>query len=54
VDENDYVFDCCPSVLEMVEPQGGKNQEDMFVELYSDGENRQRYASSFDHTHSRF
>lgn len=35
--------DCCPSVLEMVEPEGGRNQEDMFVELYREGDNRQRF-----------
>ncbi|KAK5650453.1 hypothetical protein RI129_001482 [Pyrocoelia pectoralis] len=35
--------DCCPSVLEMVEPEGGKNQDDQYVELYRDGENRQRF-----------
>ncbi|XP_017783987.1 PREDICTED: uncharacterized protein LOC108567808 [Nicrophorus vespilloides] len=35
--------DCCPSVLEMVEPEGGKNQDDQYVELYRDGNNRQRF-----------
>ncbi|XP_077290265.1 uncharacterized protein LOC143914049 [Arctopsyche grandis] len=35
--------DCCPSVLEMVEPTGGKNQQDMYVELYRDGDIRQRF-----------
>lgn len=35
--------ECCPSVLEMVEPEGGKNQEDQYVELYRDGSNRQRF-----------
>lgn len=35
--------ECCPSVLEMVEPEGGKNQEGQYVELYRNGENRQRF-----------
>lgn len=35
--------DCCPAVLEMVEPEGGKNQEDQYVELWRDGETRQRF-----------
>lgn len=35
--------DCCPSVLEMVEPEGGKNQVDQYVELYRDGDHRQRF-----------
>ena len=26
--------DCCPSVMEMVQPKGGRNQEGMYVELY--------------------
>nr|CAD7414784.1 unnamed protein product [Timema poppensis] len=35
--------DCCPSVLEMVEPEGGKNADDMYVELFRDGDKRQRF-----------
>lgn len=35
--------DCCPSVFEMVEPEGGKNQDDQYVELYRDGNNKQRF-----------
>lgn len=35
--------DCCPSVVEMVEPEGGKNMDGMYVELYRDGHNRQRF-----------
>ncbi|KAJ3664601.1 hypothetical protein Zmor_000156 [Zophobas morio] len=35
--------DCCPSVLEMIEPEGGKNQDDEYVELYRDGDYRQRF-----------
>jgi hypothetical protein len=35
--------DCCPSVLEMIEPDGGKNQDDQYVELYRDGDYRQRF-----------
>lgn len=41
--KNRSLVDCCPSVLEMVEPEGGKNQEDQYVELYRDGTNRQRF-----------
>lgn len=41
--KNRSAVDCCPSVLEMVEPEGGKNQNDQYVELYRDGENRQRF-----------
>lgn len=26
--------DCCPSVMEMVQPKGGRNQEGLYVELY--------------------
>ena len=36
-------YNCCPTVTEMVEPTGGKNQNDMFVELYRDGSNGQRF-----------
>ncbi|EEZ98286.1 uncharacterized protein LOC103315170 [Tribolium castaneum] len=35
--------ECCPSVLEMIEPQGGKNRQDQFVELYRDGDYTQRF-----------
>lgn len=35
--------DCCPSVIEMIEPTGGKNQEGLYVELYSDDKNKQRF-----------
>lgn len=41
--KNRSAVDCCPSVLEMVEPEGGTNQDDQYVELYRDGENRQRF-----------
>lgn len=34
--------DCCPSVLEMVEPEGGKNDQDIYVELYKSDNYRQR------------
>lgn len=40
---NRTAVDCCPSVLEMVEPDGGQNQDDEYVELYRDGDNRQRF-----------
>lgn len=35
--------DCCPSVIEMIEPEGGRNQEGEYVVLYRDGEYRQRF-----------
>lgn len=35
--------DCCPTIEEMVEPVGGRNRQDMYVELYRDGENAQRF-----------
>ncbi|XP_016838315.1 uncharacterized protein LOC107980723 [Nasonia vitripennis] len=41
--EEGLPVDCCPTIEEMVEPQGGRNREDMFVELYRDGENAQRF-----------
>lgn len=41
--KNRTIIDCCPSVLEMIEPEGGKNQDDQFVELYRDGNYRQRF-----------
>lgn len=41
--KNHPAADCCPSVLEMVEPEGGKNQDDQYVVLYRNGENRQRF-----------
>lgn len=36
-------IDCCPTDEEMTEPEGGRNREGMFVELYRDGENVQRF-----------
>lgn len=41
--EEGHPVECCPSRLDMIEPEGGKNQDDMYVELYKDGENRQRF-----------
>ncbi|KAJ9601092.1 hypothetical protein L9F63_000758, partial [Diploptera punctata] len=35
--------DCCPSVEEMVEPEGGKNKNDMYVVLFRNGDMRQRF-----------
>ncbi|KAH1028251.1 uncharacterized protein LOC109540843 isoform X1 [Dendroctonus ponderosae] len=35
--------DCCPSVIEMVEPEGGKNDQDIYVELYKSDNYRQRF-----------
>ncbi|VEN62221.1 unnamed protein product [Callosobruchus maculatus] len=36
-------IDCCPTVMEMVEPHGGKNQDGIFVELYRDQNYKQRF-----------
>lgn len=41
--EEGLPVDCCPTLEEMVEPQGGRNRQDMYVELYRDGENAQRF-----------
>ncbi|XP_046678162.1 uncharacterized protein LOC124366014 [Homalodisca vitripennis] len=41
--EKGLPVDCCPSTLEMVEPQGGINQDGMLVELYSEIQNTQRF-----------
>lgn len=41
--EEGLPVDCCPTIEEMVEPQGGRNRQDMYVELYRDGENAQRF-----------
>lgn len=41
--ENGYPVDCCPTKEEMTQPRGGRNQKDMYVELYQDGENVQRF-----------
>ena len=41
--EEGLPVDCCPTIEEMVEPQGGRNRDDMFVELYRGGENKQRF-----------
>ncbi|KAL1492055.1 hypothetical protein ABEB36_012553 [Hypothenemus hampei] len=35
--------DCCPSVLEMIEPEGGRNDQGIFVELYKSDNYRQRF-----------
>ncbi|XP_060524101.1 uncharacterized protein LOC132700652 isoform X2 [Cylas formicarius] len=41
--KKDQAVDCCPSVLEMVEPEGGKNDQDIYVELYKSENYRQRF-----------
>ncbi|XP_012539839.1 uncharacterized protein LOC105838666 [Monomorium pharaonis] len=41
--EDGLPVDCCPTIEEMVQPVGGRNREDMYVELYRDGENVQRF-----------
>jgi len=33
-DERGSPVECCPTVREMVAPEGGKNQEGMYVELF--------------------
>lgn len=35
--------ECCPSVLEMVKKKGGRTPTGLYVELYEDGENQQRF-----------
>ncbi|XP_046737520.1 uncharacterized protein LOC124406208 [Diprion similis] len=35
--------DCCPTDAEMSEPLGGTNRDNMYVDLYRDGENKQRF-----------
>lgn len=37
------VVECCPSVLEMVARKGGRTATGLYVELYEDGENKQRF-----------
>ncbi|CAG9765381.1 unnamed protein product [Ceutorhynchus assimilis] len=41
----DYAFgvNCCPTVIEMTEPDGGKNDQGMFVELYRSDNYKQRF-----------
>lgn len=34
---------CCPSVEEMIEPVGGTNQDNLFVQLYRDGNSTQKF-----------
>ncbi|XP_015596360.1 uncharacterized protein LOC107268265 [Cephus cinctus] len=41
--EDGAPVDCCPTIEEMVEPVGGRNRQDMYVELYRDGDNAQRF-----------
>lgn len=41
--KNGSAVECCPAVLEMVEPEGGRNQMGEYRVLYRDGENRQRF-----------
>ncbi|XP_014260261.1 uncharacterized protein LOC106672939 [Cimex lectularius] len=41
--ERGLPVDCCPYDVEMIEPKGGTNQEGMYVELYMEGENKQRF-----------
>ncbi|XP_028132980.1 uncharacterized protein LOC114328350 [Diabrotica virgifera virgifera] len=35
--------ECCPTVLEKVEPTGGSNQDGIYVELYQDQNYKQRF-----------
>lgn len=41
--EEGAAVDCCPVIEEMTEPTGGKNRQEMYVELYRDAENAQRF-----------
>ncbi|KAL6257066.1 hypothetical protein P5V15_012001 [Pogonomyrmex californicus] len=41
--EDGLPVDCCPTVEEMVEPVGGRNRQDMYVELYRSGKDAQRF-----------
>lgn len=41
--EDGLPVDCCPAVEEMVQPRGGRTREDMYVPLYQEGENVQRF-----------
>lgn len=43
MNETGQGLECCPSILEMVEPLGGMTQEGRYVELYRDYRTRQRY-----------
>lgn len=38
-----HAVDCCPTIEEMIEPIGGRNRNDMYVQLYRDGDNAQRF-----------
>ncbi|CAA9994338.1 unnamed protein product, partial [Nesidiocoris tenuis] len=40
--EDSQGVDCCPSVAETIEPQGGRNEQGLLVELYSDHNTKQR------------
>ncbi|XP_037292305.1 uncharacterized protein LOC115445951 isoform X2 [Manduca sexta] len=35
--------ECCPSILDVVYKKGGRNRDGLYVELYEDGENHQRF-----------
>ncbi|BES88082.1 Hypothetical protein NTJ_00888 [Nesidiocoris tenuis] len=41
--EDSQGVDCCPSVAETIEPQGGRNEQGLLVELYSDHNTKQRF-----------
>ncbi|KAJ8669118.1 hypothetical protein QAD02_000377 [Eretmocerus hayati] len=45
--KTNLMVDCCPTVEEITEPQGGRNQGGMYVELYRDGDLAQRF---FEHS----
>ncbi|VVC45993.1 Cystine-knot cytokine [Cinara cedri] len=40
---NESEEDCCPSQMEMIEPSGGSNPDGLYVELFSDGADKQRF-----------
>ncbi|XP_075230414.1 uncharacterized protein LOC142329589 [Lycorma delicatula] len=41
--EEGLSVDCCPSILEMIEPEGGINRDGLLVNLYSVPNSRQRF-----------
>lgn len=41
--DDGFPVECCPTKTEMVEPVGGRNQQNMYVQLYRHGQNVQRF-----------
>ncbi|XP_025157238.1 uncharacterized protein LOC105190478 [Harpegnathos saltator] len=40
---NGHAVECCPSTVDMVEPVGGRNRRNMFVQLFRNGDITQRF-----------